>query len=246
MSVEYDYLQLAQQPRAMLLGRMPMAAYRIVDQMFPVFMACVPEDERQEYDCRCCRKFIDTYATMFTPTVSGPKSLVWSGDTVGAFDLFLTHVLRCVSNAGFLPIESLRPVYPLFLSGRRTYRAPHWESNVRQHVGLSWIQPLTMPVWLTRKGIEAEDEFMMMVMAVVAGKELPRRYIVRDAPRPRRMAEWLSRVLLRYALRDPLAVMNDLSLMPIEHARFLRSHAGADMMKTLRRNHGIESTSEVS
>lgn len=55
-----------------------------IENLYDVFLDCIPEEKRQEYNCRCCRNFVNRYGDLVTVDSNSGKliSVMWSIDDV--------------------------------------------------------------------------------------------------------------------------------------------------------------------
>lgn len=56
------------------------------EELFESYLGGIPEQERQHYNCRCCRRFIERFGGLVTIGADGiSRSLLWDADSPGSF-----------------------------------------------------------------------------------------------------------------------------------------------------------------
>jgi hypothetical protein len=77
--------------------------------LFPAFLAALPEHERQHHTCNTCRHFFERYGSLVTITKSGDTVPVMWGDGVGiyqdAFKMLRKRVAKAAVNGVFMTSE---------------------------------------------------------------------------------------------------------------------------------------------
>ena len=85
-------------------------------ELFEAYLAGISGDQRQHYDCRCCRRFIERFGGLVTIDASGiSHSLLWDVDAPDFFRNPVSTMLVKVERA---------KVNGVFVNGEKTWGTP--------------------------------------------------------------------------------------------------------------------------
>jgi len=123
-----------------------------VSELFETYLSAVPEDQRQHYNCHCCRRFIEKFGGLVTVGPNGDKEpLLWNTEGVPSF--FLPAVVAMASKVRRAKINGV------FINGEKTWGTP---SNVpgapSKYEGREWTHLHGTPPVVFKSPLMSADQ----------------------------------------------------------------------------------------
>jgi len=56
------------------------------DTLFSTYLACFPEETRQEYNCNCCKSFLRNYGNIVSIAADGTLRSLWQFELTGEYE----------------------------------------------------------------------------------------------------------------------------------------------------------------
>jgi len=134
--------------------------YVEVADLFQVYLANISEDQRQVYQCACCRKFIERFGIIVTIDESGKQtSPLWQESEIPAFFQAAIKALRIAVEAA--------DVVGVFLSGAQTWGTP---KSIKGWTHLSGVNPLPFSnsrmMTARQQQAELKEEYALLGRAI--------------------------------------------------------------------------------
>lgn len=87
-----------------------------VDDLYEIFLSVLPEEAKQHYNCRCCRRFVNHFGGIVTISEIGRTvPVIWTKNVPELFKEALSRVYRAVASAKvtgvFIPDTAERSVF---------------------------------------------------------------------------------------------------------------------------------------
>jgi hypothetical protein len=67
------------------------------DDLFETYLAAIPEERRQHYNCRTCKRFIESFGSLVSIAADGSSVSIWDAGVIGCVPSFFADIVVAMS-----------------------------------------------------------------------------------------------------------------------------------------------------